>query len=218
MTVFAGLLAVASAAQPVTHQEHANARRWMAEAEATTNPVRLLVLAMDIRKALDKALAAEPNNVEVRLDLLRFHAVTPRIAGGDMAEARRQAAEIARLDPPSGHFARGYLAYREKELATARKELREAVAKISSPATKALAAKWLGWLSQETQQWTEAFAMFESIRAADATGLYEIGRTAAFCRCELERGKAALEEYIRLKPKKGMPTVEQAKYQLKQLR
>ena len=189
----------------------------MAEAEQTTNPIRLLVLAMDIRKALDSALAAEPDNVEVRLDLMRFHAVTPRIAGGDKAESRRQAAEIARLDPASGHFAHGYLAYRNKEYATARKELREAVSRAANPTTKTLAAKWLGWLSQETQQWTEAFAMFESLRAADPAALYEIGRTAAFCRCELERGRAALEEYLRLKPKKGMPTVEQAKYQLKAL-
>ena len=189
----------------------------MAEAEQTTNPVRLLVLAMDIRKALDKALEAEPNNVEVRLDLMRFHAVTPRIAGGDEDESRRQAAEVARLDPAAGHFARGYLAYREKAYATARKELREAVSGAPNPTLRALAAKWLGWLSQETQQWSEAFAMFESLRATDPAALYEIGRTAAFCRCELERGRAALEEYIRSKPKKGMPTVEQARYQLKAL-
>ncbi len=189
----------------------------MAEAEQTTNPVRLLVLAMDIRKALAKALEAEPNNVEVRLDLMRFHAVTPRIAGGDEAESRRQAVEIARLDPAAGAFARGYLAYREKVYATARKELREAVSGAPNPTLRTLAAKWLGWLSQETQQWNEAFAMFESLRAADASALYEIGRTAAFCRCERERGRAALEEYIRSKPEKGMPTVEQAKYQLKAL-
>lgn len=190
----------------------------MTEAEQTTNPVRLLMLAMDIRKALDKALAAEPDNVVVRLDLMRFHAVTPRIAGGDEAEAKRQAAEIARLDAAAGHFARGYLAYREKAYATARKELRAAVAGASNPTVRTLAAKWLGWLSQETQQWNEAFAMFESLRGADPAALYEIGRTAAFCRCEREKGRAALEEYIRSKPKKGMPTVEQAKYQLKQLR
>ncbi len=190
----------------------------MTDAEQTTNPVRLLVMALDIRKALEKALAAEPDNVEVRLDLMRFHAATPRIAGGDGAEAKRQAVEIARLDPAAGHFARGYLAYKEKEYPTARKELREAVGGASNPTVKVQAAKWLGWLSQETQQWTEAFAMFESLRGADPSGLYEIGRTAAFCGCELEKGRAALEEYIRLKPKKGMPTVEQARYQLKQLR
>lgn len=189
----------------------------MAEAEQTTNPVRLLVLAMDIRKALDKALEAEPNNVEVRLDLLRFHAVTPRIAGGDEAEAKRQAAAIVRLDAAAGHFARGYLAYREKAYATARKELREAVSGAPNPTLRALAAKWLGWLSQETQQWSEAFAMFESVRAADATALYEIGRTAAFCGCELEKGRAGLEEYLKKKPTNGMPTPAQAKYQLKQI-
>jgi len=187
----------------------------MAEAEQTTNPVRLLMLAMDIRKSLDKALAARPDDVEIRVDLVRFHAVTPRVAGGDMSVAKRQAAEIAKRDVAAGHFVTGYLAYREKELATARTELREAVALAPNPTAKARAAKWLGWLSQETQQWAEAFAMFESLRGTDPAGLYEIGRTAAFCGCELGRGKAALEEYLRVKPAKWMPTAEQAKYQLK---
>lgn len=189
----------------------------MVEAEQTTNPVRLLMLALDIRKALEAALAARPDDAEVRLDLVRFHAVTPRIAGGDRAEAERQSREIARLDPSLGHFAAGYLAYKEKVYGTARQELRAAFGSAKNPTAKALAAKWLGWLSQETQQWTTAFEMFETLRATDPGGLYEIGRTAAFCGCEVERGKGALAEYLRLKPGAGMPTPEQARYQLEQL-
>lgn len=133
----------------------------MAEAEQTTNPIRLLVLAVDIRKALDAALAAEPNNAEVRLDLVRFHAVTPRIAGGDIDQACRQIAEIARLDAALGQFAAGYLAYREKDFGKARNALTAAFERADKPTTKALAAKWLGWLSQETQQWQTAFTMFD---------------------------------------------------------
>lgn len=165
----------------------------MANAQQTTNPIRLLMLGFDIKESLDKALRLDPGNVQVRLDLVRFHVTSPRIVGGDEDEARAQAAEIAKHDAPLGAFARGYIAYKaKKEYGPARRELREAVRTAKEPSTKALAMQWLGWLSQETQQWDEAFAMFEELRDS-----YEIGRTAAFCTCQVERGRAALQEYLR---------------------
>lgn len=175
----------------------------MAKAEQSANPVELLVLALDIRKALANALKADPDDVEVRLDLVRFHTSTPRIAGGDPAEARAQAAEIAKRDAALGHFARGYIAYRDKRYGTARQELKAAVEGASNPTRKALAMRWLGWLSQETRQWETAFAMFEALGDD-----YEIGRTAAFCRCELERGRAALEKHLATKPKNAVKARE----------
>ena len=168
----------------------------MAEAKETSNPIRLLMLAMDIHKALDAALARDPNDVQVRLDLVRFHTMTPRIAGGDMDEARRQAAEIVRRDAPLGHFATGYIAYREKEFGSARRELREAVRTTRDAATKSMALQWLGWLSQESQQWDDAFAAFDELGDS-----YEIARTASFCSCRLDRGKAAIREFLRAHPK-----------------
>src|SRR6185295_18412077 len=116
LTLFASTLTAASV-------EHQKALRWMKEAQQTSNPVRLFLLAMDIREALGKALKSDPEDLDVRLDLVRFHTVTPRIAGGDLDEARAQAAEIARRDAPLGHFASGYIAYREKEFGVARHEL-----------------------------------------------------------------------------------------------
>lgn len=168
----------------------------MAQAEQSANPIELLMLASDIRAALANALSADPNDVEVRLDLVRFHMTTPRVAGGDPAEARAHAAEIAKRDVPLGHFARGYIAYRDKQYGTARQELKAAIDSTSNPTRKAQAMRWLGWLSQETRQWETAFVMFEALGDS-----YEIGRTAAFCQCELERGKAALEAYIATRPK-----------------
>lgn len=172
----------------------------MSEAQQTSNPVRLLMLAMKIHTALETAIEKEPDNVEARLDLVRFYVMTPSLAGGSIENAQVQAAEIARRDAPLGHFANGYIAYREKQFGPARHDLREAVRTGNAP-TRAMAAKWLGWLSQESQQWDEAFASFESLRSSDASALYEIGRTAVFCSCERERGRKALEEYLRTKPK-----------------
>jgi tetratricopeptide (TPR) repeat protein len=165
----------------------------MAQAQQTTNPIRLLMLGLDIKESLDKALKLDPDNVQVRLDLVRFHVTSPRIVGGDEDEARAQAAEIAKRDASLGAFARGYIAYKaKKEYGAARLALREAVRTAKDPSTKTLAMQWLGWLSQETQQWDEAFAMFDELRDS-----YEIGRTAVFCACQTERGRAALQEYLR---------------------
>jgi tetratricopeptide (TPR) repeat protein len=55
----------------------------------------------------EKAVALDPNSTDARYDLLSFHVNAPGFAGGDMAKAREQAAEIARLDPARGHVAEG---------------------------------------------------------------------------------------------------------------
>ena len=188
----------------------------MEEVRHTSNPVRLLILGIQIRDSLEAALKAEPENVQVRLDLLRFYMNAPGLMGGDHGNARAEAAEIAKRDVALGSFARGYIAYRLKEYGAARHELREAVRTTRDPATKSLALHWLGWLSQETQQYDEAFAVFDELRATDASGLYEIGRTAVFCTCQLDRGRAALESYASLGSKRTaeMPSLAEARYQL----
>lgn len=189
-----------AAASNVAPDPHQQARRWMAEAKQTSNPIRLFMLALDIREALETALKANPNDVEVLLDLVRFHAMSPKIVGGDPAQARVHAATLARLDEGLGHFAAGYLAYRDKQFGVGRRELREAVRLTSGP-HHLLALQWLGWLSQESQQYAEAFAIWEELRPVDPKAPYEIARTAAFCGCERERGKAALAEYLKANPK-----------------
>ncbi|HEX8617677.1 MAG TPA: hypothetical protein VF911_08860 [Thermoanaerobaculia bacterium] len=135
------------------------------------------MLALDIRKELDAAIAANADNVEARLDLVRFFVMTPRIAGGDLGAARAQVKEIARRDPARGHFARGYIAYRGKDFGVARLELREAI-RLGDAATRRLAMQWLGWLSQESQQWNDAFAIFTELGDEQ-----ELVRTETFCRC-----------------------------------
>jgi tetratricopeptide (TPR) repeat protein len=217
LTLFAAAFFHMSASAAPGSAEYADARRWMAEAKQTTNPVRLLMLSVRIREALQTARAKEPDNVDVLLDLVRFYTVTPRIAGGGIDDARAEAAEIARRDAALGSFARGYIDYHEKDFGIARIELREAM-KSGNAATRALAARWLGWLSQESQQWDDAFAIFEELRATDPSALYEIGRTAMFCSCRLERGRAAVREYLKVKPAREMPTAEDARKVLKKLR
>jgi hypothetical protein len=198
LTLFALFATFSLTAAPVA--PHQQARRWMAEAQQTSNPIRLFMLALDIKEALNKALKQNPNDVEVRLDLLRFHSVTPKVAGGDPAEARAQAAALTKLDEGLGHFANGYLAYRDKQFGVARRELNEAV-RLTTGAHRNLALQWLGWLSQESQQYADAFAVWEQLRPTDPKANFEIARTAVFCNCERAKGKAALEAYLKVKPR-----------------
>jgi tetratricopeptide (TPR) repeat protein len=215
--VFAFLPVVAvSSTRAKSQQSYLRARAGMTEAKQTANPIRLLILGVQIKSDLDQALQLDPENLEIRLDLVRFYTVAPRVFGG-IGEARAQAAEIAKRDAPLGCFARGYIAYREKEYGAARLELREAVRTARSASTKALALKWLGWLSQETQQYGEAFAVFQELRATDASALYEIGRTSVFCSCETERGRDALNAYLAAKRTAEMPPAEEARKLLGQL-
>ena len=192
----------APAGRALAHQRRA--RGYIDEAKTTADPIRLISLAWKIEDELNASLKLDPELLDARVDLVRFHVTTPRVLGGRTAEARRQARELARRDAGLGHWAEGYLAYRvDKKLPRAQRELRAAVAAASRPADKVLALTWLGWLSQELQQWQEAFASWQTILAIaprEAEPLYEIGRTTAFCRCEVERGRAALRKYLAITP------------------
>jgi len=75
----------------------------------------------------EKAVALDPNSTDARYDLLSFHVNAPGFAGGDMAKAREQAAEIARLDPARGHVAEGAIFTSQKMWPEAEAEYRKAL-------------------------------------------------------------------------------------------
>ena len=84
-----------------------------------------------------------------------------------------------------------------------------------------LALTWLGWLSQETQQYDTAFATFDNMLTTDpgaTQALYEIGRTADFCHCQLDRGEAALRRYLATRPKGDQPSLDDARKVLEKVR
>ena len=196
------------------------ARSYTLEAKQSSNAVRLAYVGWNIGDELQAALALDPSRNDARLDLIRYYEMTPRIVGGSPAKARQQAAELAKRDAALGAFARGYLSYREKQYGPARQSLRDAVKGAKDDATRILALTWLGWLSQETQQYDDAFSAFDQILAIDpkhVAALYEIGRTALFSGRELERGEEALRKYLGTTPKLDDPSLSEAEKQLKLL-
>lgn len=197
------------------------ARSYAAEAKESANVLRLVTIGWRAGDELEAAVRLAPERLDARLDLLRYYVVAPRLVGGSNAKADAEVVEIAKRDAALGAFARGYVAYRRKEYAPARTQLEEAVRLAKTRETKVLALTWLGYLSQETQRYDDAFAAFEEILRIDPShtaALYEIGRTAEFSGSDRERGIAALERYLSAPPPWDGPTWTEAREVLAKLR
>ena len=195
------------------------ARSYAAEAKQSTNAVRLFVIGWKTGTELETAIALDPSRTDARLDLVRYYTLAPRIVGGSPRKAREEVREIARRDAALGAYARGYVAYREKEYGPARIAFERAAASDVT-STKVLALMWLGYLSQETQQYDAAFDAFEKVLAADPSHIaawYEIGRTAVFAHRDYDRGEAALKRYLTTKPGPDDPTLDDAREQIQKI-
>lgn len=81
------------------------------------------------REEYERAVALDPASIDARWALLGFSAIAPRLAGGSPERARREAAEIARLDALEGRIARGTLALIEGAPASAFAEFDDLLAR-----------------------------------------------------------------------------------------
>lgn len=85
-------------------------------------------LAMQARKEFEKAVELNANDVSARSDLAEFYVEAPGIVGGGKDKARAQADLLAKQDPAQGHWVRARLAEKDKDLTTAEREYKAAVA------------------------------------------------------------------------------------------
>lgn len=219
--LLAWLLVAATAVRPAdaarAREHYRVAGQYIAEAKSSQNAVRLAYLGWVIGDELEAAVALDPSLMDARLDLIRYYTMTPRIVGGNLKKARAQAVQIAKRDAALGAWASGYIAYRQKEYGPARRKLQQAVREARDAQSKALALTWLGYLSQETRQYDDAFGAWQQLLETDPSrvdALYEIGRTAVFANRDLDRGAKALAQYLASKPAADMPSPAQGHWQL----
>ena len=108
------LLLQALAIQP----EHSDAHLYMAEMYSQkvdhVGVFEKAGVAKKIRFEAERALAANPRNIDALETLLDFHLEAPRMVGGDKGKAAELAEKIARLDPVRGYFAKAEIAAKEK--------------------------------------------------------------------------------------------------------
>lgn len=201
--------------------DHAQAHYWLGNAYGQrlgqVGMLRQAVLAPKLRDAFLRALELDPEIHEARLNLMEYYLQAPAIAGGSVDKARAQAAELARRDPPRGHYARGRLAMHDGDAAAATKAF--VAAYQARPENKAyrMAA---GVAHQQAGQWSEAFAIFSAWTKEDPSATsawYQVGRTAALSGQYLAEGAHALRRFLALPAAAGEAPKHHAWYRLGQI-
>jgi tetratricopeptide (TPR) repeat protein len=150
----------------------------------------------------------------VREARARYFVNAPGIAGGDKQKARAEAEAARRIDPYRGGLLRGQVEERDKQLAAAAAEytaVLEAHPDSTSPFNR------LVNLQQYSKQYSEAFQLIDQRLARlphEDLALYHLGRNAALSGEQLERGEAALREFLALGKFEVVATEAQARWRL----
>ena len=162
------------------------------------------------RKALEKAVALDANNLEARVELATYYREAPGIVGGSKRGALAQLEEITRRDPYLGWLVRGDIAMDDKRFSEAEADYKRA---INLAPAKSEGHFRLAVLHQRTGRYDDAFGAFEKalqLDPANKTTLFQIGKTAVLSGQRLDRGEAALKEYLTSQPFFIMPKISWA--------
>ncbi|MFL5596540.1 MAG: tetratricopeptide repeat protein [Gemmatimonadaceae bacterium] len=177
---------------------------WLGNAIRDVTPraskLRMPFNARRMKKEWERAVALDPNQIDARYGLVQFYAYAPGVMGGSKDKAREQAAEI------------------EKNPAAEEAAYKEAIA----AAPDSLPGYFgLGAVYARDGKATEAFATLDTYvrrRPDDRRAFYEAGRIAAITGRELDRGEAALKQFLATPPADArVTTIAGAHYWLGQI-
>ncbi len=160
-----------------------------------------LGIANRMRAAYEKAVELDPDHLEARVAVARYHSEAPPIAGGNPARAGQEIDEIRRRDPAVAHVARGLI---HEQLGRPEPAAEELATAVEADPESVVAWREAGLFYQRRQRWADAQRAFDEVLAnepADPVALYEAARTAiAISERQLERAEEALHSYLRLAP------------------
>jgi tetratricopeptide (TPR) repeat protein len=154
----------------------------------------------------ERAVAIDPRNIDVRLNLIQYYLQAPGIAGGGVSKAKDQANAIAALDPVRGEIAWGGIGRSEKQLGEAERHYRRA-AEVDRDGIRGPVALANFYASQK--RWGEAQAVFERRLATDATdtfAAFHLGRLLQAQGTGLQKALALFDQYLAAPSPPGGPT------------
>ena len=157
-----------------------------------------LGLSKRARKEFDRALELDSGNFDVRDARARYYLNAPGIGGGSKEKARAEAEAARRIDPYRGGLLRGQIEERDKQAGAA---LAEYTALLRAHPDSATPFNRLVNLHQGANRHADAFGLIDQRLARlphDESALYQLGKTAALAGERLERGEAALREFLSL--------------------
>jgi Tfp pilus assembly protein PilF len=157
---------------------------------------RQAFLARKIKNALETALALDPDNLDVRDDLITYYTQAPGFVGGSKEKAREMALEIKKRNPYRGSMAAANLCAAAKDTTCVERGLQEMVTSYPDSAT-VYASLAVFYANQK--QFDKAFALLDQrlrTKPRELTTLYQVGRTASLSGQNLEQGEKALKTYL----------------------
>jgi tetratricopeptide (TPR) repeat protein len=173
---------------------------WLGRAYATqAQSVSLFkapFLARKAKDALETALSLDPDNLDVRDDLVRNYAGAPGFVGGSKEKAGAMVLEIKKRNAYRGSLAAANLCAGQKDISCAERGLTEMM--TSYPDSAAVYAS-LAVHYTTLKQIDKAFVVLDKrLRAKpnDPMILYHAGRTASLSGQYLDWGEKALKTYL----------------------
>ncbi len=178
------------------------------------NVFRQAVLARKTKAEFDRAVALDPDLIDARVGLLSYYLYAPGIVGGSVEKARVQAGEIRRRDAYRGGVAFAQIATHEKDGVGAAREL-EALTQQFPDSTGPYVALATGY--GQRGLWPDAWAVadrFARTLPNSPVAHYLVGRLAGESGQQLDRGAAALAQYLQGTPREGDPPLAVAHWRL----
>lgn len=173
---------------------------WLGRAYGTqargASIFRLPSLARKTKAALETALALDPDNLDVRDDLLVFYGQAPGFVGGSKEKAREMLLEIKKRNAYRGLLAAASLCVGEKDIACAERELTGMV--TTYPDSAAVYASLAAFYANQ-KQFDKAFAVLDDRlrkKPNEVTTLYQVGRTASLSGQNLDMGEQAFKTLL----------------------
>jgi tetratricopeptide (TPR) repeat protein len=170
---------------------------WLGRAYGTqaqhANRFRQPFLARKTKNAWETALALDPDNLDVRDDLIIFYTRVPGFLGGNKEKAREMALEIKKRNVYRGSIAATSLCAADNDTLCVVRGLQEMM--ISYPDSAGVYAG-LAMFYANQKQFDKAFAVLDErlrTKPNELRTLYQLGRTAALSGQNLDRGEEALK-------------------------
>lgn len=160
------------------------------------NRFRQPFLARKTKNAWETALALDPDNLDVRDDLIIFYTRVPGFLGGNKEKAREMALEIKKRNAYRGSIAATSLCAAENDTLCVERGLQ---AMVTSYPDSAGVYTGLAVFYANQKQFDKAFAILDQrlrTNPNEPRTLYQIGRTAALSGQNLDRGEQALKQLI----------------------
>jgi tetratricopeptide (TPR) repeat protein len=177
------------------------------------NKLRQPFLARRTKSAWETALALDPDNLDVRENLIAYYAQAPGFLGGSKEKAREMVGEITKRNTYRGSIAMANLCSGEKDEACVEREV-SALLKAYPDSTSLYVSAAVLYASQK--KFDKAFDLLDQRQRAkpnEPVILYQIGRTASVSGENLDRGEQALKAYI-ASPAENGPAPANAHYRL----